>query len=98
MGCQPEVDSIWNITWPPTEVGKVATRKCPGGNEVTGMHILIQKLYVIRVKIYSKNLYLEIYTITKTCTLILCSDNFTVYKLTCVKTVEPVYTNLNFFK
>ena len=96
MGCQPEVDSIWNITWPPTEVGKVATRKCPGGNEVTGMHILIQKLYVIRVKIYSKNLYLEIYIITKTCTLILCSDNFTVYKLTCVKSVEPVYTNLNF--
>ncbi|XP_065901690.1 adhesion G protein-coupled receptor E2-like [Dysidea avara] len=36
VGCQPEVDSIWNITWPPTEVGKVATRKCPGGNEVTG--------------------------------------------------------------
>ena len=45
MGCQPEVDSIWNITWPPTEVGEVATRKCPGGGEVTGMHMYVELIY-----------------------------------------------------
>ena len=39
MGCRPEVDSVWSITWPPTEVSKVATRKCPGGSEVTGVYV-----------------------------------------------------------
>ena len=39
MGCRPELDSVWNITWPPTEVSKVATRKCPGGCEVTGVYV-----------------------------------------------------------
>ena len=39
MGCHPELDSVWNITWPPTEVSKVATQKCPGGSEVTGMYV-----------------------------------------------------------
>jgi len=40
-GCLFEVDKVWNITWPPTEVGKVATQKCPGGSEVIGMYVCV---------------------------------------------------------
>ena len=36
-GCLFEVDKVWNITWPPTEIGEVTTQKCPGGSEVIGM-------------------------------------------------------------
>jgi len=37
MGCQPEVDKLWSIRWPPTNISKVATQKCPGGSEAEGM-------------------------------------------------------------
>ena len=30
---------MWNITWPPIEIGEVSSQKCPGGSEVIGMYV-----------------------------------------------------------
>ena len=44
VGCQPEVDSVWEITWPPTEVGDVEIQKCPGGSGVIGKSVTYSTL------------------------------------------------------
>ena len=38
--CKAENDTVWNIAWPNTTVGSIATQKCPGFSESIGMDIL----------------------------------------------------------
>jgi len=37
IGCLPEQDVTWNISWPATNISEVAQQKCPGGSEAEGM-------------------------------------------------------------
>ena len=34
--CEAENDTIWNIEWPATNVGVIASQKCPGLSESIG--------------------------------------------------------------
>jgi len=36
VGCAHQKDTIWNITWPKTNIGESARQKCPGGSEAEG--------------------------------------------------------------
>ena len=47
MGCRPEVDNVWKIAWPPTEVGNVEMQKCPGGTKVIGMLFTVYTIAII---------------------------------------------------
>ena len=36
IGCQPEIDAVWDIEWHFTAAGSVAEGKCPGLSESSG--------------------------------------------------------------
>ena len=41
VGCQPEIDSVWEIEWNFINVSTVAVQKCPGLSDSTGMECYV---------------------------------------------------------
>lgn len=39
-GCVKEVDSNWNVLWPPTNSNTTSTQPCPGGTNSSGIIIM----------------------------------------------------------